>query len=347
MIEVTVKERATGEISFGAGYSTAVGAVGDIALRERNLLGKGQDTRIRTQIAQREQQIEFNFTEPYFLDRKLSAGFDVFSTARDYQEESSFDQETVGFALRMAYPLALDLRQRWRYTLRRDNITEIPGNAAAVIAQQKGAALLSSLGHAIVYDTRDSRFSPREGVLASMDHEFAGIGGEVRFLKTEVRGSVFVPLTDTLTGSATLGAGYVLGLGDDIRILDRFFLGSDELRGFALSGASPRDMASGDAVGGNWYYAGSFGLGFPLGFPLGLPNEAGLRGRAFVDYGSSGLTEGQDPGVADSAAIRASGGVGLTWSSVLGPMNIDFGWPIRQESHDNTQLVRFSFGTRF
>ena len=343
VIEITVRERATGEVSFGGGYSTAVGAVADIVLRERNLLGKGQDARIRAQLAQREQQIELNFTEPYFLDRKLSAGFDIFSTARDYQEQSSFDQETVGFALRMAYPLAQDLRQRWRYTLRRDNITGIPDNAARVIAEQEGAAVLSSVGHAVVYDSRDSRFSPREGILASIDHDLAGIGGQVRFLKTEVRGSLFVPITDSLTGSATLGSGYVYGLGEDIRILDRFFLGSDEVRGFALSGASPRDLQTGDAIGGNWYYAGSFGLSFPLG----LPNDAGIRGRTFVDYGSSGLTEGKDAGIAADAGIRAAGGVGLTWASVLGPMNIDFAWPIRKEEHDETQLVRFSFGTRF
>ena len=343
VIEVTVKERATGEVSFGGGYSTAVGAVADIVLRERNLLGKGQDARIRAQLAQREQQLELNFTEPYFLDRRLSAGFDVFSTARDYQEQSSFDQETVGFSLRMAYPLAQDLRQRWRYTLRRDNITAIPDNAARVIAEQEGAAVLSSVGHAVVYDSRDSRFSPREGILASIDHDLAGIGGQVRFVKTEVRGSLFVPITDSLTGSATLGSGYVYGLGEDIRILDRFFLGSDEVRGFALSGASPRDLQTGDAVGGNWYYAGSFGLSFPLG----LPNDAGIRGRTFVDYGSSGLTEGEDAGIAADAGIRAAGGVGLTWASVLGPMNIDFAWPIRKEEHDETQLVRFSFGTRF
>ncbi|MDE0386960.1 MAG: outer membrane protein assembly factor BamA [Defluviicoccus sp.] len=343
VIEVTARERATGEISFGGGYSTAVGAVADIVLRERNLLGKGQDARIRAQLAQREQQIELNFTEPYFLDRRLAAGFDVFSTARDYQEQSSFDQETVGFSLRTAYPLAQDLRQRWRYTLRQDDITSIPSNAARVIAEQEGAAVLSSVGHAVVYDTRDSRFSPREGILASIDHDVAGIGGQVRFLKTEVRGSLFMPITDSLTGSATLGSGYVFGLGEDIRILDRFFLGSDEVRGFALSGASPRDLATGDAVGGNWYYAGSFGVSFPLG----LPNDAGIRGRTFVDYGSSGLTEGEDPGIVADAGIRASGGVGLTWASVLGPMNIDFAWPIRKEDHDETQLVRFSFGTRF
>ena len=343
VIEVTLTERSTGEISFGGGYSTAVGGVADIALRERNLLGKGQDARVRAQLAQREQQIELNFTEPYFLDRKLAAGFDVFSTARDFQEESSFDQETVGLGLRMAYPVARDLRQRWRYTLRQDTITSVPADAAAVIAEQEGKAVLSAIGHAIVYDSRDSRFSPREGLLASMDHEIAGLGGQVRFLKTEVRGSVFVPISESLTGSATLGSGYITGLGKDIRILDRFFLGSDELRGFALSGASPRDRRTGDAVGGNWYYAGSVGASFPLG----LPNEAGIRGRVFFDYGSTGISEGDKPDIDDIPGIRASAGAGLTWASVLGPMNIDFGWPIRKESYDNTQLVRFSFGTRF
>lgn len=343
MIETTVKERATGEITFGAGYSTAVGALADVSLRERNLIGKGQDIRLRGQIAQREQQIELNFTEPYFLDRKLVAGFDIFTTARDFQRESSFDQETVGFSLRAGYPLAEDLAQRWRYTLRRDEIKSIPADAAAIIAQQEGDAMLSSIGHAIVYDTRDSRFAPREGLLASMDHELAGVGGSVQFLKTRVRGSIFIPITDDLTGNAAIGGGYIEGLGQDARVLDRFFLGIGELRGFTAAGASPRDLETGDAVGGNWYYAGTFAVSFPLG----LPNEAGMRARTFVDYGSTGITEGKSPGIADSTSLRASAGFGLTWATLVGPMNIDLGWPIRREKYDDTQLVRFTFGTRF
>ena len=343
VIETTVKERATGEISFGAGYSTAVGGLAEIGLRERNLIGTGQDLRVRAQLAQREQQIELNFTEPYFLDRKLAAGFDIFTTARNYQRESSFDQETVGFALRAGYPLAEDLVQRWRYTLRRDDITDVPANAAAVIAQQEGESMISSISHSVEYDTRDSRFSPREGLLASMEHEAAGLGGSVRFLKTEARGSIFIPLTDDITGNVGLGGGYVDGLGDDVRVLDRFLIGSRELRGFAGAGASPRDRATGDAVGGNWYYAGTISVSFPVG----LPNEAGMRARTFVDYGSTGITDDSVPGILDRSSLRASAGVGLTWASLIGPMNIDLGWPIQKEDYDDTQLVRFSFGTRF
>ncbi len=343
LIETTVKERATGEIGFGAGYSTAVGGLAEVTLQERNLVGSGQNLRVRGQIAQREQQIELNFTEPYFLDRKLAAGFDVFTTARNYQRESSFDQETLGFSLRAGYPLAENLRQRWRYTLRRDEIADVPSNAAAVIAEQEGDSALSSIGHTIVYDTRDSRFSPREGLIASVNHEIAGIGGSVKFLKTDARGSVFVPLTDSISGNAGLGGGYVEGLGQDVRVLDRFSLGSRELRGFAPAGASPRDRATGDAVGGNWYYAGTFAVSFPLG----LPNEAGIRARSFLDYGSTGLTDDTPPGILDRASLRASAGVGLSWASLIGPMNIDLGWPIQRENYDDTQLVRFSFGTRF
>ena len=343
LIEANVKERATGEIGFGAGYSTSVGGLAEVTLRERNLIGSGQDLRLRAQLAQREQQIELNFTEPYFLNRKLAAGFDVFTTARNYQRESSFDQETTGFALRAGYPLAENLSQRWRYTLRRDDITDVPANAATVIAEQEGDSILSSVSHTIAYDTRDSRFSPREGLIASVDHEFAGIGGSVRFVKTEARGSIFFPLTDSITGNTGLGGGYVEGLGEDVRILDRFSLGSRELRGFAASGASPRDRASGDAVGGNWYYAGTVAASFPLG----LPNEAGIRARVFMDYGSTGITDDPSPGILDRASLRASAGVGLSWASLIGPMNIDLGWPIQKEDYDDTQLVRFSFGTRF
>ena len=343
VVEATVKERATGEIGFGAGYSTAVGALAEVTLRERNLIGTGQDLRVRGQVAQREQQLELNFTEPYFLDRKLAAGFDVFTTARDYQRESSFDQQTLGFSLRAGYPLAEHLGQRWRYTLRRDDITNVPADAATVIAQQEGDSVLSSIGHTIEYDTRDSRFSPREGLIASMEHELAGVGGSVRFLKTEARGSVFVPVTDDITGNAGLGGGYVEGLGDDVRVLDRFSLGTRELRGFAAAGASPRDRATGDTVGGNWYYAGTFAVSFPLG----LPNEAGMRARTFLDYGSTGITDDSPPGIQDRPSLRASVGVGLTWASLIGPMNIDLGWPIQKESYDDTQLVRFTFGTRF
>ncbi len=343
VIEVTVRERSTGEIGFGAGYSSTVGPVADITLGERNLLGRGQNARVRVLFAEREQELELSFTEPYFLDRKLVAGFDVFSTARDHQTESSYDQETTGFALRAGYAIGEDLGQRWRYNLRQDEITDIPTNAAESIRQQEGKAIISTLGHTIVYDTRDSRFSPREGLIASMDHELAGLGGDVRFLKTQARGSMYFPWTDSMTGVATLRAGYTLGMGDNIRILDRFFLGGANLRGFDVAGASPRDTETDDAIGGTWYYSGSFGVNFPLG----LPSESGLRGRAFLDYGSIGSTDEDEGTIADASSLRSSIGFGMGWATPVGPMNIDFAWPISKEDYDKTQVIRFSIGTGF
>ncbi len=342
VIEVDVKEQSTGEISFGAGYSSSSGVLGDITLRERNLVGRGQDLRLSLQLGQRQQQIDLGFTEPYFLDRNLSAGFDLFSTARDLQSESSFDRDTLGFRLRVGYKVNENVSERWRYTLRRDDVTDISANASPEIRDQAGNSSVSAIGHVLAYDTRDSRFDTKSGVLVSLDNEFAGIGGTERFLKNEVWAEAFYPMTEDLTAFTGIGGGYIFGLGDDIRILDRFFLGGEDLRGFTIAGVGPRDTTTGDAVGGKWFYRGTLGVFFPLG----LPNEFGIRGRVFSDFGSLGGTEGRFDGIKDTGSLRMSVGVGIGWWSPLGPIQINIAKPLLDESFDERQLIHFSFGAR-
>src|SRR5690606_27960522 len=128
-IKVEVQEQATGEISLGAGYSSTQGPLADIGIRERNLLGRGQDLRVGIQASGRQQQVDLSFTEPYFLERNLLAGFDLFHVVRDNSDESSFDLTTSGFSLRAGYRITESLSQRWRYTLRRDDID--PGSDAS------------------------------------------------------------------------------------------------------------------------------------------------------------------------------------------------------------------------
>ena len=113
-IEVEVSERSTGELSFGAGFSTSDGPLGDIRLSERNLLGRGQSVRAEFTISARTQQLDFSFTEPYFLDRDLAAGFDLFRRRTDFQSEGSFDQKSTGGTLRASYPLT----EHWRHGVR-------------------------------------------------------------------------------------------------------------------------------------------------------------------------------------------------------------------------------------
>lgn len=343
VINVAVQEQSTGEISFGAGFSSTAGLLGDISVRERNLVGKGQDLKLSLSIGQRQQQIDMSFTEPYFLDRNLSAGVDAFSTTRDLQRESSFDRETIGFALRAGYQIAENWRQTWKYTARRDNVTDVDSEASLAIQEQQGEFTTSSIGQSLSYDTRDSRFSPTEGFIATYSNEFAGLGGDTKFVKNQLNGTVFYPITDDIVGSASVGTGYIFGIDDDVRIINRFFMGGSDVRGFDNSGIGPRDIQTNDAVGGKWFYRGSI----QASFPLGLPNEFGVKGRVFSDLGSLGGIDGGAGAVTDTASLRASVGAGLGWSSPFGPINIDFAQALLKEDFDETQLVRFSFGTRF
>ncbi len=343
IVDVTVAERATGELSLGAGYSTTSGAVGDIQIRERNLLGKGQDLRSRLVIGERAQEIDLSFTEPYFLDKSLSAGFDVFRITRDLQRESSFDRTSTGGALRAGYPITERLTQRWRYRISEDEITGVPANASRAIKQQQGASITSSIGHTLIYDERDNRFLPTEGFFVELSDEVAGVGGDVRYFKNELRGAVYYGLTEDLIASARAGTGYIVGIGQDVRIIDRFFLGGASLRGFEPAGVGPRDFDTDDALGGKWYYRGSF----ELTFPLGLPDELGIRGRAFADLGSVGGVDGSIGKPSDVGSVRASVGVGIGWQTALGPIALDFGRAVLKESFDKTQVFRFSLGTRF
>ena len=343
IIKVDVQEKSTGELSFGAGFSTASGPLGDIGIRERNLLGRGQDLLLRAQIGARLSETELKFTEPYFLDRPLAAGFDLFRTTRDLQRESSFDRRSIGAGLRLGYELSERVGQRWQYRISRDTITDIESSASAAIREQEGSAVTSQIGQTLYYDNRDNRFDPSEGIYAQWSVDVAGLGGSVRYLRNRVSATQYFPIPGQLVLSLGAGGGYIHGLGEDTRIIDRFFLGGSSLRGFSNFGAGPRDIATEDAVGGKWFYNGTV----QLAFPLGLPDELGLRGRVFTDVGSIGSTDSEGPTINDTPSLRASAGVGIAWRSPLGPVSLDLARPFLKEDFDETELLRFNFGTRF
>ena len=343
-VVVKVSEQSTGELSFGLGYSTTNGPLFDISLRERNLLGKGQDIRVGGQISAREQEIDLSFTEPYFTGRPIAAGFDVFRIIRDNDEESSFNVGSTGFALRAGYRLSENWSQRWTYTLRGDTVD--PGATASVfVMRERGDSLTSMLGHRVVRDTRDNRFEPTEGHLLRLSTEIAGIGGPVRFVRGEATAAGYVPVfgPETAVLALTARGGVIAGLGRDVRLVNRFNLGGDRLRGFAVRGIGPRDIATGDALGGNRFATATA----ELIFPLGLPDELGFKGRIFTEMGTLGGIDVSGPNLADRMTLRAAAGFGLSWTSPLGPLRLDFAWPLRKEDFDRTDNILFSIGTAF
>lgn len=344
VIDVAVSEKSTGELSIGAGFSTSDGALADFRLREKNFLGKGQDLSFATTLSTVRTEFDISFTEPYFLRRDLSAGFDLFHVTRDLQDESSFDRRQTGGALRMGYPLSENWRQFLSYRWERNEIKNVEPTASTFIRQQEGERVTSSVSQRLMYDTTDSRLNPTEGFIGRLDTELAGLGGDAQYVQFRLGGTWYYPIRDRWILSLLGEGGYVFGWGgEEVKINERFFIGGSTLRGFADSGIGPRDVGTNDALGGNRFYRGSA----ELSMPSGLPEEMGVRSHVFADAGSLGQIDDNGAGLVDEESLRVSVGAGLSWRSPMGPIRVDFAAPVMKEDFDEEEVFRFSFGTRF
>ena len=343
VIDVDIQERSTGELSFGFGISTTENVVGDISLRERNLLGKAQDLKLSLGLSTTRQQIDLSFTEPYFLGRKLSAGFDLFSKRQDQQDRSSFDEESTGFSLRSGFHVTQDLKQGLRYTLRQDKIQNIGIRTSPLIRVEEGDFVTSALSYDLVYDNRDDIFLPTRGIIIGGGQEFAGLGGDVRYIKSTGRWSYYHPITRDVVGNLSLIGGHIVGVGQDVGVLDRFFLGGNRFRGFATGGVGPRDSATDDSIGGNVFYV----VTGEARFPIGLPQDFGVHGRVFSQVGSLADPDVIGANLLESPDPRMSAGAGLSWRSPFGPISVDLTQAVIKKKFDKVESFRFSFGSRF
>jgi outer membrane protein insertion porin family len=345
VVDIEVAEKSTGEISIGAGFSTQDGPLADLSIRERNLLGKGQQLSFSTTIAGSRSEFDVSFTEPYFMDRDLAAGFDVFHVTTDFQDESSYDQKRTGGKLRAGYPLSENWRQTWFYGYEQNEITDVDSNASLFIRRQEGKRDTSSIGQRLTFDDRDSTLFPTEGLYSWLDTAVAGLGGDAKHVSGKLGGVYYYPVYEKSVIFSLLGeAGAIGGYSDeDVKINERYYLGGNTLRGFERSGIGPRDRTTDDALGGNMYYRGSA----ELTFPIGLPEEYGVSGHTFTDFGSLWELDDTGPGIVDKDSIRAAAGLGISWRSGFGPIRVDVAFPIAKEDFDKEEAFRFSFGTRF
>jgi outer membrane protein insertion porin family len=362
VIQVNVEEQSTGELTVGAGYSTSESVIGEVTMRERNLLGKGQDLRVSTTLSAVRQQYDVSFTEPYFLDRNIAAGIDLFHIQRNLITISNYEFASTGFRPRIGYQLTEHLRQTLSYTLRDDDVYNIQPGASQFIVDEAGNFTTSMVSSDLTYDRLDNRLEPTSGYLVSLGTDYAGVGGQINYARVRPKASYYFPIAapDFVFG-VRAEAGYIKGLGQDfgfiptqnVRINDRFFPGGGNFPGFALGGAGPRDAFTGDALGGRSYYV----LTLEETVPLGLPKELGITGRIFTAGGlatDSGLPKFgtnaagvQGPLVTDSGSIRASAGFGFSWKSPFGPIRVDIAEPYIKQPGDKRELFRFGFGTQF
>lgn len=340
-INVNVEEKSTGYFNVGVGYSTVNGALVRAGITENNFLGKGQQVSLNAGTSQKTTDYSFSFTEPYFMGRRLSAGTDLFYQTEDYQDESNYDMDTIGGRVRFGWNYTDDLSQYLRYTLKEDKIKNV-SSASKYIQREKGKRTDSVVGQTLVYDKRDNAMKPRDGYYLSFGNDVSGLGGDDKYLKFDAKAYKFYTLSDYYTFKFFINGGYVEGYGgEDVHLAQRYFLGGNTMRGFESGGISPRDKRTNDALGGNWMVWG----GTELAFPLGL-DELGIRGRTFVDVGTTGKPDQVDSAdINYSSSPRVSVGFGFEWTSPMGKIDIDFGFPIVKEKYDETEVFRLNFGT--
>jgi outer membrane protein insertion porin family len=395
IVTTSLEEKSTGELSLGGGYSTDVGALLNVGVKEKNFLGTGVEAGISGVLAQRSSSIDLSVSDPYFLDRNLVAGIDLFYIDVNNELVAQYSERRGGISLRVGYDFNEHLRQQVNYTAVDRDVYNVYGGylanygpytvngttfaypaltgfASYYLQADSGWTVLSQFGQTFTIDYRDSPTAPHEGFLVRLGVDAAGAGGDARFIRAKIDGNYYIPL-DRFTGNSdwgvklAAGTGYFFNLGQQEQIIDRFFLGGDNLRGFLPGGAGPHDPTTGDALGGRFIYTGST----ELHYPLPVSPDIGVSGRAFIDVGAltgANFESGRCPGsgyplsyygylpsspgdacppIYDKPTPRIGAGVGVSWQTPFGLINIDLAPFVVKQSHDQTELIRFGFGTRF
>lgn len=338
-----VKEQSTGEINFSVGYSSLDGPLGSISLKERNLFGRAYALGLGAQIAKKSKNFNISLADPYFLNKDLEVGAGISRGFRDQESESSYKHESIGGRIWMAYALAEHWGQRWTYSLTQDKIAGVKASASPVVREQAGTSLSSIISHGLVYDRRDLKYSPTEGYVLSLNNHFAGVGGDVKYQSHSISGAIYYTPIDEVTASLDTEFSIISAFSNHkLRIIDKFTLGGSGLRGYEYSGISPRQKTgTEDAIGGDR----SFTVSGEVTFPLGLPNEVGLRGSVFVDAGTTWDSKLKDNGYYNNKGLRVSPGFGLGWSTPMGLIRLDFGFPVVTQTGDKEQKILLNFGT--
>ena len=338
---VTVEEQSTGDFSIGVGYSSLDKTSLTLGINERNFLGTGRRASASISTSDTQTDFVFGLTQPYLFGRDLTGSIDVFKTKSSANNTST---NRTGFDLGARFNAANDVYHRVTYGISTSKITNTATSATSVTGENGKSLLKSAVSYTIGKDTRDNRFDPTEGFFTYISETLSGVGGDVNFLRSNLRGGYYKPyLFKSLVFGVKGRLGHISGLGDDVTQSERFFLGGRDVRGFDSNGIGPRDTGSGGAVGGNNIYSGTV----EIVSNLGVTKDAGLRWTVFSDFGSVWATDFPS-GVTkpDEQAMRSSLGFGILWNTVIGPLSFYWAKPLAEQSHDNTKTFQFSIGTR-
>ena len=347
-LNVHVKEKPTGQFSAGVGFSSVDSLVGYAELSQGNFnyktwppIGAGQKFKIRVQLGTERNDLDISFIEPWFLDRKLSFGVDLFHREARYYSDS-YDQNNDGFRLSLGKPLSRFTRGTLAYSLERFDVYDVSPSASQVIKDEEGKRTSSAMEYTWTFDTRNRPFNPTSGNKTTVSPYTAGgaLGGQTDIFGTRIRSGQYWPLIGNMVfnlrgqvesveafGDSKEHAGEY---GDGVPLFDRLFLGgSYTLRGYEYREVGPQD--DGDPIGGNSsaYAAGE------LTFPI----WSKVRGAAFYDWGVVNV----DSWDFDTANYNDDWGIGLRFDLPGFPLHLDYAWPINYDDATQSGKGRFNF----
>jgi outer membrane protein insertion porin family len=356
VLNVAVEEQQTGNFFVSGGYSMSDGWLGSVSISDTNFLGTGDIAKASVTYGQYARGFDVSLTDPWFLNQRLSAGVDLFGKQTFANTNQAFSTELYGGKVVLGTPINENLTVSTNYSLYKEGLSLDPSIGIVSLpiqqAAQAGSYWVSSIGNGVTFSTLDNARNPTEGVRASVNNDFAGLGGAARFARTTQDVRYYHELGGDVVGMLRGQGGYVAPWGgQQLPLLDGFFGGPQLVRGFAPNGFGPRDITPGttmDNLGGNAYWTTSAELQAPVPF---IPQDAGLKVAAFSDVGSlwatsastaTNLTPSQQ--IANSRAIRSSVGAGLIWDSMFGPIRVDYAYPLTKQPYDVTQRFQFSAG---
>ncbi|WP_284417938.1 MULTISPECIES: outer membrane protein assembly factor BamA [unclassified Bradyrhizobium] len=352
VLDVEAVDQATGDFNVSGGYSSTDGLLAEVKVGDRNVLGTGNTAQATFTYGQFARGATLSFTSPYALGR-MTPGVELFARQSMPSTLQSFGNNTYGGAFTLGMPVSEQTAMLWRYSLYDQKVVLAPGVSPAAVsvpvrqAVAAGRQTVSQIGNTVTYSTLDNTKMPTSGIRSQLSQDLAGLGGDVRFLRTTADVRYYRSINSDLTGMVRAQGGYITGWGgQQAPLLNSFFGGPTMVRGFAPGGFGPRDLTAGstmDNVGGSFYWATTAELQSNI---PGLPQEYGLRASAFVDagtvFGYRGPT--QNVQVANRNVLRSSVGVGMTWASPFGPLTVDYAVPISKAAYDVVQPLRFSAG---
>ena len=338
-LKVRVKDKATGQVSAGVGYSSLARVYFATGVEERNLFGKGYTLGLTGQWSGLSTQYVLSFTNPNYNDTPLAVGGDLYSRRED---QDYYNKETLGGTARFGYPVGEYSVVNWSYRLDHYNIYDVDSDAADDIQDIEGNNISSAAAISFSRDTTNRRFNPSEGTIYSTSVEYAGglLMGDDEFVKFIGDTSQYYPLWWDHVFHWHLRMGYVMpnADGDEVPVFERFFLGGiNSVRGYTTYYISPYDESTGDRIGGNKMGFTNFEYIFPLF------KEAGLMGVTFFDAGDV-WRDGEDV----DGELKKSVGAGLRWYSPIGPLRFEYGYALDEVRNQGSKgKFEFSVGQFF